>query len=284
MRSSFFFHIRGLVISQTLFACHSIFSIMKIYNSGEEIRIMNRKIMDLIVKIILTILAVVAGILTFTLQWPGRSAILAPTYGILYFVAAVTFWLENKKIWARVIMIAALVVTMILTIAQSIAGIPLGIFQGNGVIFSGLIVLFSAPAILGLIYFNLDAHHSTLDLLMVFMRIILNFEVGIIAVILIVMLEVSGEAIWSLPLWGQYILVYSIMLLAILDIVYAIINWFNFYRGKLAWITTILMAIEIAICLPLFGMPSVSSIIFTLIAIVILVFTIYLNNRIKNKK
>mgnify|MGYP006872932682 CR=1 FL=1 len=37
------------------FACHSIFSIMKIYNSGEEIRIMNRKIMDLIVKIILTI-------------------------------------------------------------------------------------------------------------------------------------------------------------------------------------------------------------------------------------
>lgn len=32
-------------------------------------------------------------------------------------------------------MIAALVVTMILTIAQSIAGIPLGIFQGNGVIF-----------------------------------------------------------------------------------------------------------------------------------------------------
>lgn len=268
----------------SFFACHSIFSIMKIYNSGEEIRIMNRKIMDLIVKIILTILAVVAGILTFTLQWPGRSAILAPTYGILYFVAAVTFWLENKKIWARVIMVAALVVTMILTVAQSIAGIPLGIFQGNGVIFSSLIVLFSAPAILGLIYFNLDAHHSTLDLLMVFMRIILNFEVGIIAVILIVMLEVSGEAIWSLPLWGQYILVYSIMLLAILDIVYAIINWFNFYRGKLAWITTILIAIEIAICLPLFGMPSVSSIIFILIAIVILVFTVYLNNRIKNKK
>lgn len=93
-------------------------------------------------------------------------------------------------------------------------------------------ILFSAPAILGLIYFNLDAHHSTLDLLMVFMRIILNFEVGIIAVILIVMLEVSGEAIWSLPLWGQYILVYSIMLLAILDIVYAIINWFNFYRRE----------------------------------------------------
>lgn len=58
---------------------------------------MNRKIMDLIVKIILTILAVVAGILTFTLQWPGRSAILAPTYGILYFVAAVTFGLKIRK-------------------------------------------------------------------------------------------------------------------------------------------------------------------------------------------
>lgn len=82
---------------------------------------------------------------------------------------------------------------------------------------------------------------------------------------------------------GQYVLVYTIMLVAILDIVYAIINWFNFYRRKVAWITTILVAIEFAVCLPLFGMPNVSSIIFTLIAIVILIFTAYLNNRVKNK-
>lgn len=268
----------------SFFACYSIFSIINIYNSGEEIKIMNRKTIDVVIKIILTILALAAGILTFALQWPGRSAVMAPVYGILYFIAAISFWFENKKAWVQVVMTASLVITMILTVAQSISGIPLGVFQGNGVAFSSLIVLFAAPAILGLIYFNLSIHHSNLELLMVFMRIILNFEVGIIAVILIVMLEVSGEAIWSLPLWGQYVLVYSIMLLAILDIVYAIINWFNFYRGKVAWITTILVAIEIAICLPLFGMPSVSAIIFILIAIVILVFTAYLNNLMKNKK
>ena len=85
------------------------------------------------------------------------------------------------------------------------------------------------------------------------MKIILSFEVGIVAFMLIIMLEVSGAMIWSLPQWGQYLFVYGIMLLAILDIIYAIINWLNFYRGKVTWITTTLFVIEIIACLPLFG-------------------------------
>lgn len=164
---------------------------------------MNRKTIDLVIKIILTILAIASGVLAFVFQWPGRSEVLAPTYGILYLIAALSFWFEDKKLWVRVIMITALVATMILTVAQSISGIPLGVPQINSSAFSGLIVLFAAPAILGLIYFNLNTQHSNLELLMVFMRIILNLEVGIIAIILIIMLEVSGESIWALPLWGS---------------------------------------------------------------------------------
>lgn len=245
---------------------------------------MNKKTFDLIMKIALTILALASGILAFVLQLPGRSLVLAPIYGILYFIAAITFWFEDKKSWIQIVMIASLVTTLILTIAQSIAGIPLGVYQGSGIVFSWMMVLLVSPSVLGLIYFNLNTHHDNWDLLFVFMKIILSFEVGIVAFMLIIMLEVSGAMIWSLPQWGQYLFVYGIMLLAILDIVYAIINWLKFYRGKVVWITTALFVIEIIACLPLFGMPTVSVIIFVVIMLAIVIFTAYLNNRVKSKK
>ena len=79
----------------------------------------------------------------------------------------------------------ALVITLVLTIAQSIAGIPLGVFQGSGILFSWMMVLLVSPGVLGLIYFNLNTHHDNWDLLFVFMKIILSFEVGIVAFMLI---------------------------------------------------------------------------------------------------
>lgn len=244
---------------------------------------MDRKTINLIIKIILTILALAAGVFCFVTQWPGRETVIATIYGVLYFLIALTLWLQQKQGWLQVIMTASFVVTVILTIAQAIAGIPLGVYQA-GMFHSLIIVLLAAPGILGLIYFNLNTRHDNLDLLLVFMRIILSFEVGIIAIMLILMLEISGAMIWSLPQWGQYALVYGILVLAILDIAYAVINWLKFYRGKVVWITTILMIIEILACMPLFGMPTLSVIAFILIAIAILIFTAYLNNRIKSKK
>lgn len=98
------------------------------------------------------------------------------------------------------------------------------------------------------------------------------------------MLEISGALIWSLPGWGQYLFVYGMVLLVILDLVYAIINWFDFYCGKVTWITTSLVAIEMLICLPMMGMPIVNVVIFILLGIVILFFTAWLNNYVKNKK
>lgn len=245
---------------------------------------MSRRTFDLIVKVVLTLLALAGGIMALVLQMPGRSVVLSSIYGVLYFVAAISFWFEDRKSWIQIVMIASLVITLVLTIAQSIAGIPLGVFQGSGILFSWIMVLLVSPGVLGLIYFNLNTHHDNWNLLFVFMKIILSFEVGIVAFMLIIMLEVSGAMIWSLPQWGQYLFVYGIMLLAILDIIYAIINWLNFYRGKVTWITTTLFVIEIIACLPLFGMPTVSVIIFVIIMLAIVIFTAYLNNRIESKK
>lgn len=244
-------------------------------------RIMSKKIIDIVVKIVLTLLAAASGVVAFILQFTGRSSVLSSIYGALYFVMAISFWLQDKKPWLRLIMIITLVTTLILTISQSIAGIPLGLYQGSIFAFSWLIVLLAAPGILGLIYFNLHARHDNWDLLVVFMKIILNFEAGITALMLILMLEISGSLIWSLPKWGQYVFVYGVMLLAVLDIIYAIINWLKFYRGKVAWITTIIFMIEVVVCVPLLGMPDVSMIIFIIVMLIAAAFTAYLNNRIK---
>lgn len=242
---------------------------------------MNKKTIDIGVKIVLTLLAIASGIVAFALQFTGRSSVLSSVYGVLYFVMAISFWLQDKKLWLRLIMFITLVTTLIMTISQSIAGIPLGIYQGSLFAFSWLIVLLAAPGILGLIYFNLNTQHNNWDLLVVFMKIILNFEAGITALMLIMMLEISGAMIWSLPKWGQYVFVYGIMLLAILDVIYAIINWLKFYRGKVAWITTIIFMIEIITCMPLLGMPDVPMIIFIIVMLIVAAFTAYLNNRIK---
>lgn len=243
---------------------------------------MSKKIFDLIIKTILTILALVSGILTFVLRWSSYSAVEAAIFGIAYFVAAISFWLADKKYWVRVVMTAALMVTIFFTLAQGLAGMPLGLSQLNGTQFSLLMVLLASPAIISLIYFNLEIDHSNTELLLVFMRLVLSLEVSIISFILIIMLETNGALIWSLPLWGQYLVVYGIILLAILNIVYAVINWLKFYQGKVVWITTGLMVIEIVVCFPIFGMQDIGVIAFVLIAIAILIFTAYLNNH--NKK
>lgn len=245
---------------------------------------MNRKKLDLIIKIILTVLALASAALTFAVQWPGKETAIVVIYGILYLIVALTLWFENKRSWIRIIMVASLVITIIFTIAQAITGIPLGIYMGEGIIHSLIIVLLASPGILGLIYFNLGTQHDNWDLLLIFLRIILTFEMGIIAFLLIVMLEASGALIWSFPEWGQYVFVYGILLLAILDMIYAIINWLNFYHGRITWITTGLVIIEVLACTPLFGVITLSTVIFVLAIIAILLCTAYLNNRIKNKK
>ena len=244
---------------------------------------MNKKTFDLIIKIILSVLAIASGILAFILRWPSYSAVEAAIFGIAYFIAAISFWLADKKYWVRVVMIVALMVTIFFTLDQALSGMPLGIGQINGALYSLLMVLLASSAILGLIYFNLEMDHSNMELLLVFMRIVLSLEVGLIAFMLIIMLETSGASIWALPLWRQYVFVYGILLLVVLDIVYAVINWLKFYRGKVAWITTALMVLEIIACFPMMGVLDASAIVFGLVAIAILIFTAYLNNHAKKE-
>lgn len=112
---------------------------------------MNKKTFDLIIKIVLTILALASGVLAFTLNWPSHSTVGATIYGITYLIAAVSFWLADKKYWLRVVMLAALTVTIVFTISQALSGEPLGVNQGNGTLFSLLLVLLASPAVLGLI-------------------------------------------------------------------------------------------------------------------------------------
>lgn len=59
---------------------------------------MNKKTFDLIIKIILSVLAIASGILAFILRWPSYSAVEAAIFGIAYFIAAISFWFADKKI------------------------------------------------------------------------------------------------------------------------------------------------------------------------------------------
>lgn len=46
---------------------------------------MNKKTFDLIIKIILSVLAIASGILAFILRWSSYSAVEAAIFGIAYF-------------------------------------------------------------------------------------------------------------------------------------------------------------------------------------------------------
>ena len=92
---------------------------------------MNKKTFDLIIKIILSVLAIASGILAFILRWPSYSAVEAAIFGIAYFIADISFWFADKKYWVRVVMIVALMVTIFFTLDQALSGMPLGIGQIN---------------------------------------------------------------------------------------------------------------------------------------------------------
>ncbi|NMB31063.1 MAG: hypothetical protein GX990_00005, partial [Lactobacillus sp.] len=74
---------------------------------------MSRRTFDLIVKVVLTLLALAGGIMAFVLQMSGRSVVLSSIYGVLYFVAAISFWFEDRKSWIQIMMIASLMITLV---------------------------------------------------------------------------------------------------------------------------------------------------------------------------
>ena len=114
---------------------------------------MNKKTFDLIIKIILSVLAIASGILAFILRWPSYSAVEAAIFGIAYFIAAISFCFADKKYWVRVVMIVALMVTIFFTLDQALSGMPLGIGQINSALYSLLMVLLASPAILAFFCF-----------------------------------------------------------------------------------------------------------------------------------
>ena len=216
------------------------------------------KTFDITVKVVLTLLAVASvGVIFFT-DWNGRSEAISIVYGILFLLAAIAFWFSDKNRIIKIILDCLLVIN--------------------------LAVLFAAPSVLGLIYFNLSSFQDGWDVILVLLRIVLSFVVGYTSLILVLMLAVSGTMIWLMPQWAQIVFVYGILLLAFLDIVYAIINWLKFYRGKLTWITTSLFVIQIVGTLPLFGPINFEKVLWTLFIVVVVIATAYMNNRVKERK
>ena len=242
------------------------------------------KTFDITVKVVLTLLAVAsAGVIFFT-DWNGRSEAISIVYGILFLLAAIAFWFSDKNRIIKIILDCLLVINLIVTISQTMSDMPLGMIDGGPVAASLLAVLFAAPSVLGLIYFNLSSFQDGWDVILVLLRIVLSFVVGYTSLILVLMLAVSGTMIWLMPQWAQIVFVYGILLLAFLDIVYAIINWLKFYRGKLTWITTSLFVIQIVGTLPLFGPINFEKVLWTLFIVVVVIATAYMNNRVKERK
>lgn len=231
---------------------------------------MSKKLIDRVIKIILTLLALGSGITAIALRLNG-NVFLYGLYGILYFVLAFCLWFENQKPWIRLVMIITLVTTLIITIIESILGLDS----------LGVNILLAAPGVLGLIYFNLNRTHNNSDLFTVFMKVILTFEVGVVTFMLMLALVLNGAMLEILPQWGKAIVVWGVMLLAILNIVYAVVNWLKFYRGKIVWITTISFVLELAICIPHLGLESATMIILAIIMFAVAILTAWMNNYIK---
>lgn len=233
------------------------------------------------VKIVLTILSIIDGLIALIINFPGKTTVLAVIYGLLFFIAAITFWLLKSQKWAKPVMEIALVITIVLSLAQSMAGIPLGIpTDGAGWIMTRG-VLCALPAIIGLIYFNLDSFKDGPNVLLVFLHLFITFVFSYVAFLTIMVLAVSGGSIAGMPDWGQNVTIWGFIILAMLDLVYIVLNWLKIYRGMLAWVLT---AIVLLGWIPLGYMAGflVSDLWWLILLAIVVIFTTYCNNRVKN--
>ena len=75
--------------------------------------------------------------------------------------------------------------------------------------------------------------------------------------------------------------IWGFIILAILDLVYIVLNWLKIYRGMLAWVLT---AIVLLGWIPLGYMAGflVSDLWWLILLAIVVIFTTYWNNRVKN--
>ena len=238
---------------------------------------------DLSMKIILSFLAVFSGIITFVVHFPEKTVLLSIIYGIFYFIATICFWFQNKAPWIRVIMEISLVVTFVLSLTQSMADMPLGVpTDGTAWILTRAVIM-ALPSILGLIYFNLDSFSNGQKVLLVFLRLFVTFIFAYLASITIIILMISGTFILGMPAWMQSVTVGTFYIIALYYVVYIICNWLKFYQGVISWIMTVVALIAFVPVGYLGGFMISDFWWLGLIALVVL-FTAYWNNRVKNNK
>lgn len=241
----------------------------------------NKKI-DLTIKVILTILAVISGVTAFILNFPNKTVPLAVIYGILYLVAAITFWFQDRNKFIRVLMEVSLVLTFLLSLTQSTADIPLGVpTDGTSWILIRAVVM-ALPSIIGLIYFNLDSFSSGSKVLLVFLHLLVTFIFAYLAFLTILILTISGAFILGMPTWMQNVTIAAFYIIALYYVVYIICNWLQFYRGIVAWVMT-LVALIAFIPVGYIGGFMISDFWWLGIIVVIVLFTTYWNNHVKNQ-
>lgn len=239
----------------------------------------NRKL-DLTIKIILTILAVVSGLIAFIVNFPEKTVLLSAIYGIFYFIAAITFWLQDKNKWLRVLMEVSLVITFLLSLTQSMADIPLGVPTDGAAGILTRAVVMALPSILGLIYFNLDSFSSGSKVLLVLLHLFVTFIFAYLALMTIMVLTISGAFILGMLGWMQNITVAAFYIIALYYVVYIICNWLKFYRGAIAWVMTI-VAIIAFVPVGYFGGFMISDFWWLGIIVLLVLFATYWNNHVK---
>lgn len=242
----------------------------------------NNKKFDLSIKIILSFLAVFSGIIAFVVHFPEKTVLLSIIYGAFYFIAAICFWFQEKAKWIRVIMEIFLVITFILSLTQSMADMPLGIPTDGTVWILTRAIVMALPSILGLIYFNLDSFSNGQKVLLVFLHLFVTFIFAYLAFITLMILIISGAYIYGLPGWMQNIMVAAFYVIAFYYVVYIICNWLKFYQGIIAWIMTVVALIAF-IPVGFLGGFMISDFWWLGIIAVIVLFTVYWNNRVKSQ-
>lgn len=242
---------------------------------------MKNKKFDLTIKVILTVLAVISGLTAFILSFPGKTVLLSIIYGILYLIAAITFWFQDKNKWLRVLMEVSLVLTFLLSLTQSVADVPLGIPTDSASWVLIRAVVMALPSIVGLIYFNLDSFSSGAKVLLVFLHLIVTFVFAYLAFLTILILMISGAFILGMPTWMQNVTVVAFYIIALYYVIYIICNWLQFYRGMIAWIMTI-VAIIAFIPVGYIGGFMISDFWWLGIVVVVVLFATYWNNHVKN--
>ncbi|RVU70336.1 MULTISPECIES: hypothetical protein [Lactobacillus] len=165
-------------------------------------------------------------------------------FALLFIViAGLYFIIEKRSI--RIVQNSLLIITLGFTFASIFTSWPAFLSMDQEWLTMINELLLSITVIAGLVFTNMpsltDNKHILLFCLK-FVNVLLALFAG---VYIFVALSVGGSMFLQLPIWQQNLAIVGLIVLMMLNLVYAIVIWLKHYHGWWTWICAVLIAIEI---------------------------------------